>query len=119
MLVAMAWFAPAHVAAEDAAAFAGTWRGPWYRGMSSGVMVMEIAPTGTGSVYFTNLETFGMSPSPLIKIRVQGESFDFSAVGASGRDFTANLKRTADGRMLRGSARYEGLQVKFELKSPD
>ncbi|MGH8629581.1 MAG: hypothetical protein ACREU7_02295, partial [Burkholderiales bacterium] len=89
--------------AQDAASLAGTWRGPWYRGMTSGVMTLEITAAGAGSVAFTNLETFGESPAPLAKTGMQGEWLEFSAMGASGRDFTARLKAAADASVLRGA----------------
>lgn len=116
MLAAMIGLMCAAAVARDATSLAGTWRGPWYRGMTSGVMTLEITATGAGSVAFTNLETFGESPAPLMKTGMQGEWFEFSAVGTGGRDFTARLKPAADARVLRGAGRYEGFQVKFDLQ---
>jgi hypothetical protein len=116
MLAAVSGFLCSSAVAQDAAPLAGTWRGPWYRGMTSGVMTLEITRAGTGSVAFTNLETFGQSPVPFAKTAMQGEWFEFSVVGTSGRDFTARLKPTADARVLRGAGRYEGFQVKFDLQ---
>ncbi len=115
VLFSLGWFATP-LPAQEAASIAGSWRGPWYRGMSSGVMVLRLSADGKGTVSFTNLETFGELPAPLIRTRMQGDSFEFRASGASGRDFAAGVKQSADGRMLRGTGRYEGFQVKFELQ---
>lgn len=115
-LVALAALVCGCVLAQDAASLAGTWRGPWYRGMSSGVMTLEITQAGTGSVAFTNLETFGESPVPFTKAGMQEGWFEFSALGASGRDFKARLQPAAGASVLRGAGRYEGFQVRFDLQ---
>jgi hypothetical protein len=116
MLLAMAWCPPVPAAAEEAASFAGAWRGPWYRGMSSGLMTLQISPNGGGNVTFTNLESFGGAPAPLAAFQARGDACEFSAMGQGGREFAGQATRAAQGRTLRGSARYEGFQYKFELK---
>jgi hypothetical protein len=115
-MLAMPGFLCGPAVAQDAASLAGTWRGPWYRGMSSGVMTLEIARDGTGNVAFTNLETFGEAPVAFARAGMQGDWFEFSAVGASGRDFKARLQRAAGADALRGAGRYEGFQVRFDLQ---
>jgi len=104
------------LAADDAEPLAGLWCGPWYRGMTSGVMTLEIARDATGRIALTNLEAFGDSPAPLVKTHVHGDGLEFSAIGANGRDFTGRATKTRDGRTLRGTARYEGFQYKFDLR---
>jgi hypothetical protein len=119
MLLAVTSWLPAPAGGEDSHSLAGVWRGPWYRGMTSGLMTLEIADDATGRIAFTNLESFGDLSTPLAKSRVQGGEIEFSAIGAGGRDFTGQAMKTAHGRTLRGSARYEGFQFKFDLQRSD
>ena len=116
LLVFMTHCPLAALAADDAEPLAGVWRGPWYRGMTSGLMTLEIARGATGRIALTNLEAFGDSPAPLTRTQVHGDGLEFSAIGANGRDFTGQATKTADGRTLRGTARYEGFQFKFDLR---
>lgn len=102
--------------AADLAAIAGTWHGPWYRGMTSGQMTLEVAEDGTGKVSFTNLETFGEAPASLHKTESSGQSIGFSANGSSGSEFAARGTLTPGNQRLRGTARYEGFPVKFDLQ---
>lgn len=106
-------------AQEVNAALAGTWKGPWYRGMTSGVMTLEVAPDGSGNVRFTNLDNFGDGPATLAKVSIAGDGFEFSANGTGGREFAAAAQLAKNGSALRGTARYEGFGVKFELKRAD
>jgi hypothetical protein len=102
--------------AADLSAIAGAWHGPWYRGMTSGQMTLEVAADGTGKVSFTNLETFGETPARLHKTEADGQSIRFSANGASGSEFTARCSLMQGNELLRGTARYEGFPVKFDLR---
>jgi hypothetical protein len=92
----------------------GKWQGPWYRGMTSGLMTLELNADGSGTVRFTNLETFGEAPTALVKPETKGDSIEFTAAGASHSAFSA--KARLDGKLLRGSGRYEGFPVRFELQ---
>lgn len=100
----------------DLSALAGTWQGPWYRGMTSGQMTLEVAADGTGKVSFTNLETFGDAPASVHKTEFSGQSIRFSANGASGSEFAARGSLMQDNHGLRGTARYEGFPVRFDLR---
>jgi hypothetical protein len=102
--------------AADMSALAGTWQGPWYRGMTSGQMTLEVAADGTGKVAFTNLETFGDAPAGVHKAEFSGQSIRFSANGASGSEFAARGSLIPSNQLLRGTARYEGFPVKFDLR---
>lgn len=94
----------------------GTWRGPWYRGMTSGVVTLEVGANGAGTIQFTNLENFGDQPVALRNVEISGNTLTFSASGTSGADFTASAKISADGSKMRGNARYEGFGVRFEAR---
>ncbi len=119
-LIAMTtfWGMIAAAAQEPGMALSGTWTGPWYRGMTSGVMTLEITADGSGRVYFTNLDNFGHAPAKLAKVSSQSDAIEFSANGAGGSDFVASAALVKNGKALRGAARYEGFSVKFELKRP-
>lgn len=101
--------------AGELAPLAGKWRGAWHRGMTSGRMILEVAADGRATVALTHLETFGQSPAALAEARAGDATFEFSARGASGSEFSARAELAAAGKVLRGSARYEGLPLKFEL----
>jgi hypothetical protein len=107
------------VAAQQDSDLSGVWRGPWYRGMTSGVVTVEIAAGGAGTIHFTNLETFGEHPVPLEDFERKDSSIEFSASGNSRNAFMAKGTLSADGRKILGNARYEGFGVRFELRSQD
>jgi len=115
-VLALAWMISITLHAADFSAMAGQWQGPWYRGMTSGQMMLELSADGTGRVTFTNLETFGQGPAGLHKTQVSGKSLEFSASGASGSEFAAKCALIDGGKLLRGTARYEGFPVKFDLQ---
>lgn len=114
LLAVIAASAPAP--AEENAAPAGNWKGPWYRGMTSGTMVLEVSADGSGSVGFTNLETFGNRPAALRKTATKAGTYEFAAVGAAGTEFAGSATLIKGGKALGGTARYEGFLIKFELQ---
>src|SRR5581483_1942377 len=81
-LLAVIAASPPAPAQEDAAP-AGIWKGPWYRGMTSGTMMLEVSGDGSGSVRFTNLETFGDGPAVLQKTATKAGTYEFAAFGAA------------------------------------
>ena len=46
------------------AALTGIWEGPWYRGMTSGKVKIDLREQ-PGTIQFTNLDNFGTQPSPV------------------------------------------------------
>jgi hypothetical protein len=103
----------------DSTALQGSWKGPWYIGMSSGLTEMDIAADGSGSVALTNLEEFGAKPVPLTKYSFDGKVFSFTAVGANGAALSMNLKLGQDGRQLRGNGKHAGFGARMELQRTD
>lgn len=97
----------------------GTWKGPWYIGMSSGVATMEIAADGSGTIAFTNLENFGEEPVALAKTSFDGKTFRFTASGSGGVAFSVGLQPGAGGRQLRGNGKYGGFGARLELQRAD
>jgi hypothetical protein len=115
-IVALACMLAGPLHASDFSGVAGKWQGPWYRGMTSGQMTLEVTAEGSGRVAFTNLESFGEAPAGLHKTQASGKTIEFSANGASGSEFTAKCTLIDGGKLLRGTARYEGFPVKFDLQ---
>ena len=109
----------AGAAAAEPGALHGSWKGPWYIGMSSGVVAMEIAEDGSGKIALTNLEEFGLQPVPLAKQSFDGKVFAFSATGANGAVLTMRLQLGADGRQLRGNGKHAGFGARMELQRSD
>ena len=109
----------AGAALADSVALRGSWKGPWYIGMSSGIAEMDIAADGSGSVTLTNLDEFGAKPVPLTKHSFDGKVFSFTAVGANGAALSMNLKLGQDGRQLRGNGKHAGFGARMELQRTD
>jgi hypothetical protein len=99
--------------AADTSPVAGRWEGPWYRGMTSGMAVFEIAEGG-GTIQLTNSETFGDDARPLKKVEFDGKTLRFEADGGVGA-LTAALKLNERGDQMKGMGKYEGFPVRFEL----
>ena len=112
-------FAGAAVADADTSALRGSWNGPWYIGMSSGVVAMDIAEDGAGKISLTNLEEFGAEPVPLAKQSFDGKVFTFSATGANGAVLTMSLHLGGGGRQLRGNGKHAGFGARMELQRAD
>ena len=116
-LIAMAvaiFYACAAVA--DPVALRGSWKGPWYIGMSSGIAVMDIAADGSGKVTLTNLDEFGSKPVALAKQSFDGKVFAFTATGANGAPLVMNLQLAEDGKQLRGNGKHAGFGARMELQ---
>ena len=116
LVAALVTFWSASVSAVAADDLSGTWAGPWYRGMTSGTMVLQINADGTGEVQFRNLDNFGEESVALSKVNKDDNSFSFSASGAGASVFVASSQLTGDGKILKGKAKYEGFPIKFKLK---
>ncbi len=112
MVVAGAAFA-------DAGALRGTWKGPWYIGMSSGIASMAIAADGSGEIMLTNLDDFGSQPVALAKQSFDGKFLVFSATGASGAPLSMKLQLDDSGRHLRGNGKHAGFGARLELQRAD
>ena len=102
--------------APDLSPIKGSWQGPWYRGMSSGIMTLRIAPDGHSNVTFSNLESFGEASVELRHTTFDGKTIGFRAPGASALEFDAALNLSSDGAKLRGFAKYEGFKFRVELE---
>jgi hypothetical protein len=101
--------------AQSPQALDGTWVGPWYRGMSSGVATLRIEGAG-GTLQLTNAETFGEEPRPLVKLVVKGDAISLRADGDGGAPLTVDLKANAAGDQIKGMGKYEGFGVRMELR---
>ncbi|HWH47591.1 MAG TPA: hypothetical protein VN664_07310 [Burkholderiales bacterium] len=116
-VVASAWGGSAF--ADQASSLQGTWKGPWYIGMSSGLAKLEIAADGSGTIAFTNLENFGEEAAALTKTSFDGKTFRFVASGTGGGAFTVGLQLEAGGKQLRGNGKYGGFGARLELQRAD
>ena len=103
-------------AMADTSALRGSWKGPWYIGMSSGIAVMEIAADGSGNVTLTNLDEFGAKPVPLAKPTFDGKTFGFIATGANGAPLVMKLQLGEGGKQLRGNGKHAGFGARMELQ---
>lgn len=93
----------------------GTWEGPWYRGMSSGVAKLQVAGAA-GTLQLTNAETFGEEARPLVKLQVSGDEVSLRADGNGGAPLTVELKLNGAGDKMKGMGKYEGFGVRLELQ---
>lgn len=96
--------------------FGGDWEGPWYRGMTSGTMLLQIGADGSGMVAFRNLDNFGDEAVEISRVTNDGKRFGFSASGEGPGVFSASAKLTGSGKVLEGKGEYEGFPIKFKLK---
>ena len=113
-LIGVLWsaFLPSAVAGD----VSGKWGGPWYRGMTSGTMTLQVQADGSGVVQFTNLDGFGEQAVALSRSRIDGTRLDFSAAGEGAGVFVASTQLTGDGEVLEGKGEYDGFPIKFKLK---
>ena len=114
--LSMLAFAVAEPAVSDPGMLAGSWKGPWYIGMSSGIATLQIASDGAGNIALTNLDEFGAQPVPLEKPAYDGGVFRFSATGANGTALTMNLRAENEGKKLRGNGKFGGFGTRMELQ---
>jgi hypothetical protein len=119
LVAMMAGLIFAGAAIADTSALRGSWKGPWYIGMSSGIVAMDIAGDGSGKITLTNLDEFGSQPVALAKPTFDGKSFSFSATGANGAALIMNLQLGADGKQLRGNGKHGGFGARMELQRAD
>lgn len=103
-------------ASADMGALAGTWKGPWYIGMSSGIATLDVAADGSATLALTNMEEFGAKPVMLSKQSFDGQALKFNAAGANGTELVATLKPENEGRKLRGNGKYGGFGARLELQ---
>ena len=115
LIAAPAAFLAVEAAAQGSKTIDGTWEGPWYRGMSSGVAKLQVAGEG-GTLQLTNSETFGEEPRPLVKLERSGDQVSLRADGSSGAPLTVELKLNGAGDKMKGMGKYEGFGVRLELR---
>ena len=108
-----------YAAADDSGQLAGSWKGPWYIGMSSGIAVMDLAPDGSGTIALTNLDEFGTQPVALTKQSFDGKRLSFSAMGANGAPLIMSLQLGEGGKQLRGNGKHAGFGARMELQRAD
>ena len=114
---AVLWAATALAAAEQdgAGAVQGTWEGPWYRGMTSGRVKIQIESAG-GTIQFTNLDNFGGDVHPINQAGFDGQAFSFRSEGEKGGPLTATLKLNEAGTQMNGFGKFDGFPLRFEIK---
>jgi hypothetical protein len=106
-----AWMLPA--AADD---LSGSWVGPWYRGMTSGTMTLQIESDGGSMIQMTNLDGFPEHEVVLANVKKGDRHFKFSASGEGAGVFVASTQLSGDGKVLEGKGEYDGFAIKFKLK---
>jgi len=117
VLAANIWVSAA--LADQLAPLQGTWKGPWYIGMTSGLATMKIAADGSGTIAFTNLENFGEEPVALTKTSFDGRTFRFAASGTGGVAFSVATQLGSGGKQLRGNGKYGGFGARLEVRRAD
>lgn len=105
---------PIGAGAQDAG-IAGVWEGPWYRGMTSGKARLQIAGDG-GTIQFTNLDKFGPAQHPLGQAGLAEGIYEFRTEGESGGALTGRLKLNEPGTEMKGTGKFDGFPLRFELK---
>ena len=108
-----------YAAADERGRLAGSWKGPWYIGMSSGIAVMDLVEDGSGTIALTNLDEFGAQPVALTKQSFDGKRLSFSAIGANGAPLIMSLQLGEDGKQLRGNGKHAGFGARMELQRAD
>jgi hypothetical protein len=108
---------PAAAQGDAAPDVRGTWTGPWYLGMTSGVatLIVQGDTTLTGSLQLTNNERFGTAPRPLTEAHFEDGQFRFRVTGEDGQRMSAQLPVAGEGSRMKGLAKYSGYNIKFEL----
>ena len=104
------WMLPA-----TADEMSGSWVGPWYRGMTSGTMTLQIGSDG-GVIQMTNLDGFPEDEVVLSNVKKGDRRFKFSASGEGAGVFVASTQLSGDGMVLEGKGEYDGFPIKFKLK---
>ncbi len=109
----------AAAAVADTSTLQGSWKGPWYIGMSSGIATLDIAADGTGKIALTNLDEFGSQPVALAKQSFDGKLLTFSTTGANGAVLVMALRLGEGGKQLRGNGKHAGFGARMELQRTD
>ncbi len=99
--------------AEDAGP-SGLWEGPWYRGMTSGKVKIDLRQSAR-TIQFTNLDGFGTQARAL-EVSLEGDVLKMRAQGEQGGPLTANLKLNEDGTQMKGLGKFDGFPLRFEIK---
>jgi hypothetical protein len=102
----------APVRAQDAGA--GVWEGPWYRGMTSGKVKIDLK-VKPGTIQFTNLDKFGTAPRP-VDGTLESGTLKLKTEGESGGTLTASLKVNEAGTEAKGFGKFDGFPLRFEVK---
>jgi hypothetical protein len=87
--------------------------------MSSGMVAMDIAEDGSGTISLTNLDDFGSQPVALAKQSFDGKMLAFSAIGANGAVLTMSLRLDDAGKQMRGNGKHAGFGARMELQRAD
>ena len=98
--------------AQDAEA--GQWEGPWYRGMTSGKVKIDLR-TKPGTIQFTNLDNFGTDLRP-VDASLDDGVLKLRAEGDKGGPLTASLKLNEAGTEAKGLGKFDGFPLRFEIK---
>ncbi len=112
-MAAMGLMILAHSVGAHAEGLAGTWKGPWYLGMSSGVAVLRMGD-GDATLQMTNNETFGADPVTLRDVSYEANVLRFRAKGADGSVMVGAIPVREDGA-IRGAVTYGGYKLRLEL----
>ena len=92
----------------------GVWEGPWYRGMTSGKVKIDLRQT-TRTITFTNLDGFGTQMRPL-QASLDNGAIKLRAEGDQGGPLTASLKLNEAGTEMKGLGKFDGFPLRFEIK---
>jgi hypothetical protein len=95
-------------------ALTGIWEGPWYRGMTSGKVKIDLREQ-PGTIQFTNLDNFGAQPSPL-QASLDSGVLKLRAEGEKGGPLTASLKLNEAASEMKGLGKFDGFPLRFEIK---
>ena len=101
-------------ASGQEAAVSGVWEGPWYRGMTSGKVKIDLREQ-PGTIQFTNLDNFGREVRP-VQASLEGAVVKLRADGEKGGPLTANLKLNEAGSEMKGLGKFDGFPLRFEVK---
>ena len=115
LLLALLVFAtsPGLRAAETA--LSGTWKGPWYLGMSSGPAELVLDAEG-GTLMLANHETFGSERVPLTGVVEAAGVLRFRALGADGRWLEARLPLDSNRQTMKGMVKHGTVKLLLELR---
>jgi len=108
-------------AADPVDGLQGTWRGPWYLGMTSGTAALVLSgdPLSGGTLQLVNHEKFGDQPLPLEDLAYDGLQLRFRVRGADGRLLVADWPATPTARTLKAFVSYGGYKLRLELTRVD